>query len=182
MNYFYGLLLVVVTTIVLVYIVGYHVDRQKAANNNEIKTKTVGGYLFLSCATVQNAPKFFSVFSLCLRAADWEVVLLRELGAYSDKFIESWEIPFTTIVDPPTQLAPPNAMVDRVQKWKTEKVIGMTGGTASPGNRYPTVVWIDDDFGRWMAPKVPERIVTLNWQAVSQKLRTSGGLAKVGLG
>jgi len=132
------------------------------------------GALVLSCATAQNAPKFFSVFALCLRAADWDVTLLRENPQFSDTFIERWEIPYHRLVD---RDGATSFSAAAMQQWKL-------GQLRSIAAEHGSVIWIDDDLGRWQLAPVEKElpgVVTLNWTAVSQKMRR-GGTGMVGLG
>jgi hypothetical protein len=107
--------------------------------------------LILDLVTVENAPRFFALLSLMLRASGFTVVVMD-----SDPKRNDGE-KVAALAGVPLQEFHHWSGVGDVQTWKAALAKAYEG----------KVVWVDEELGRWRGP-APERegLVVCNWRAV----------------
>lgn len=106
----------------------------------------------LDLTTIENAPRFFALLSLVLRASGFTIVVMdadaKRRGG--EKVAAQYGIPLQ-------EYHQWNGMGD-VQAWKST--------LASAYLAHGKVVWVDEELGRWKGPSVDRpNLVTLNWRA-----------------
>lgn len=111
------------------------------------------GTLLLDLGTVENAPRFFALLSLVLRASGFTIVVMdgnveRKGG---EKVAAQNGVPLQ-------EFHQWNGVGD-AQAWKST--------LANAYLAHGKVVWVDEELGRWKGPSVDRpNLVALNWRAV----------------
>lgn len=118
------------------------------------------GSLLLDLGTIENAPRFFALLSLVLRASGFTVVVMDANAERrgGEKVAAQHGIPLQ-------EFHQWNGMGD-VQAWKSTLASAYLDQEAG-GSK---VIWVDEQLGRWKGPSVDRPNLTcLNWRAVLEQ-------------
>lgn len=128
-------------------------------------TSSLNLTLVIDIATASNAPNFFSMLALVLRASGAEVIILGADGK-TGPLAASYNIAFTEVIFPKQLSRQAPARV--FQAWKRRQVIDRLNNAANH-----KVVWVDNDFSDWQVEQVDgtPNLVILNWEKVAMQMR-----------